>query len=411
VRPASSLSPREPIGPMGPWSFGAHPSMRPPSPLKVCQVDPCGPLLFALALQSPLEKVRYAFLDVCVVACADDEHLQGPPEATIKGFWRLFNATAPISLAPSLPKCAASAWLPTTSSTVASALSGTHRPEGLVAAGTPLGSDVFVEADARSRPNVTGLVTALAFLPLGRQDKFLLLRSFLQARPNHLTCITLWSRLFPHVPVAKRQVLLAALVDHPPPAAMWSDPVVAQLALPLRSRGFGLRLTTPLEPDADFLAAASTADMAMRPALPPFQPVIPVSPHCCAHRSVGSASRRGARPLVPELWALNATLLALVFLHAQREYGLHLADRRFADLLASAPTSSEGTQFRARLNSCACRPASIWFETMPTSFPLTLSHLDFTPSTRLRLGLLAGPANAPALRCDCVSPVLLQVRG
>jgi hypothetical protein len=43
-----------------------------------------------------------------------------------------------------------------------------HRPEGLVAAGTPLGSDAFVETNARSRAEtVASLVTALASLPLG----------------------------------------------------------------------------------------------------------------------------------------------------------------------------------------------------------------------------------------------------
>jgi hypothetical protein len=95
---------------------------------------------------------------------------------------------------------------------------------------------------------VAGLVTALASLPLGRQDKFLLLRSSLQARLAHLTRITSWSRLSPHVVATERQVLLAALdlVEHPRPAVMQSDPVVAQFALPLRSGGFGLRLTTPL---------------------------------------------------------------------------------------------------------------------------------------------------------------------
>jgi hypothetical protein len=50
----------------------------------------------------------------------------------------------------------------------------------------PLGSDAFLKADARSRAEtVAGLVSALASLPLGRQDKFLLLRSSLQARLIH----------------------------------------------------------------------------------------------------------------------------------------------------------------------------------------------------------------------------------
>jgi hypothetical protein len=134
----------------------------------------------AVALQDPLERVRDAFPDVRVVACADDVHLQGPPDAATEAFRLKVTATAPIGLTPSLPKCAAYAQSAATSLAVASALGIAHRPVGLVAAGTPLGLDAFVEADARSRAEtVADLVTALASLPLGRQDKFLLLCSSL----------------------------------------------------------------------------------------------------------------------------------------------------------------------------------------------------------------------------------------
>jgi hypothetical protein len=136
---------------------------------------------------------------------------------------------------------------------------------------------------------------------------------------------------------------------------MQSDPVVAQLALPLRFGGFGLRLTTLLEADAAFLAAAGAADVAMRPASPPFRPFNPASPHCAALIARWVALHNAAPGLwSPELRALAAPLLAPVLLHAQQEYGRHLADQRFADLLASAPPSFEGAQFRARLHSCAC---------------------------------------------------------
>jgi hypothetical protein len=219
------------------------------------------------------------------VAYADDVHLQGLPESAIEAFRLLVTATARIGLTPSLPKCAAYAQAAATGLAVASALGIAHCPEGLVAAGTPLDLDAFVETDARSRAEtVAGLVTALASLPLGRQDKFLLLCSSLQVRLTHLTRITPWSRLSPHVAAAERQELLAALdlVEHLPLADMQSDPVVAQLALPLRSGGFGLRLTTSLEADAAFLAAAGAAGVAMRPAPPPFCPLNPASPHCAA---------------------------------------------------------------------------------------------------------------------------------
>jgi hypothetical protein len=155
------------------------------------------------------------------------------------------------------------------------------------------------------------------------------------------------------------------------------------------------------------LAAAGAADVAMRPAPPPFHPFNPASPHCAALVARWVALHDAAPGLCsPELRALAAPLLAPVLLHAQREYGRHVADRRFANLLASAPPSLEGTRFRARLHSCACRSASIWLDTMPTSFPLTLSDSDFVSSARLRLGLPAGPANAPAFRCECGTTVL-----
>jgi hypothetical protein len=170
-----------------------------------------------------------------LVAYADDVRLQVPPEAAIEVFFRpLVTATAPIGLTPSLPKCAAYAQSAATGLAVASALGVAHCPEGLVTAGTPLGLDAFAETDARSwAETVTGLVTALASFPLGRQDKFLLLRSSLQVRLTHLNHITPWSRLSPHVAAAERRVLLAALdlVERPPPADMQLDPVVAQLAL------------------------------------------------------------------------------------------------------------------------------------------------------------------------------------
>jgi hypothetical protein len=386
LQAVASRAPR--LLPFAPWTFRSHgplvvlgaPADATPltSQSRVRHGDPCGPLLFALALQGPLERVLDAFTDVRVVAYADDVHLQGPPEAAVEAFRLLVSTTAPIGLTPSLSKCAAYAQSAATGLAVASDLGIAHRPEGLVAAGTPLGSDAFVETDARSRAEtVASLVTAIASLPLGKQDKFLLLRSSLQARLTHLTRITPWSRLSPHVAAAERQVLLAALdlVEHPPPAEMQSNPVVAQLALPLCSGGFGLRLTTPLEADAAFLAAAGAADVAMRPAPPIFRPFNPASPHCAALISRWVALHDVAPGLwSPELRALAAPLLAPVLMHS--------------------------------LHSCACRPASIWLDTMPTSFPLTLSDSDFASSASLRLGLPVGPANAPALWWDCGTTVL-----
>jgi hypothetical protein len=179
---------------------------------------------------------------------------------------------------------------------------------------------------------------------------------------------------------------------------------VVQLALPLHSGGFSLQLTTPLEANAVFLAAAGAADMAM---LLRFRLFNTASSHCAALIARWAAQHDAAPGLwSPELWALDAPLLALVLLHAQRDYGRYLTDRQFDDLLDSALPSFESTRFRARPHSCACRLASIWLDSMPTSFPFTLSNSTYTSSACLQLGLAAGWANAPALLCDCGSTVL-----
>jgi hypothetical protein len=51
-------------------------------------------------------------------------------------------------------------------------------------------------------------------------------------------------------------------------------------------------------------------------------------------------------------------------------YGRHLTEQRFASLLASALASFGGSRVKARLRSCTRRPASIWMDTLPTSWLL-----------------------------------------
>jgi hypothetical protein len=190
-----------------------------------------------------------------MVAYADDVHLQGPPPSAIETFRFQVAATAEIGPSPSDSKCAAYAPSADMGAATAAALGIAHLSGGLVAAGSPLGSDAFVEADARSRAAaVESLVTALTSLPLSTQDKFLLLRL------THLPAPRLGSSSPPTSP------LLNVRCSSPPlswwttlsPKDLPADPVVAQLALPLRFGGSGLRATTTLEADAAFLAAAGT---------------------------------------------------------------------------------------------------------------------------------------------------------
>ena len=86
----------------------------------------------------------------------------------------------------------------------------------------------------------------------------------------------------------------------------------------------------------------------------------------------------------------------------QREYSRLAADRRYAELLGSHDPSTAGGQHAlARLHSCACGPAGLWMDALPTSPALQLSDPDYVCAGRHRLGLTHMPSNAPSVTCFC----------
>ena len=111
----------------------------------VRQGDPCRPMFFALALQPILEAVRDAHPDVAVVAYADDVFPLGAPTA-LPVAYRAFPARAKaIGLHARPAQC--TVYSPASDvSPVATQLGVTHAPDGLVAAGTPVGTDPFIRA-------------------------------------------------------------------------------------------------------------------------------------------------------------------------------------------------------------------------------------------------------------------------
>jgi hypothetical protein len=87
---------------------------------------------------------------------------------------------------------------------------------------------------------------------------------------------------------------------------------------------------------------------------------------------------------------------------AQRAYCWHSAQARADALLASLQDGTEdGKGARARLLSCACRPASAWLDTLPLSRALELKSGEFQTALRHRLGLAILPLNAPTVQCGC----------
>jgi hypothetical protein len=73
-------------------------------------------------------------------------------------------------------------------------------------------------------------------------------------------------------------------------------------------------------------------------------------------------------------------------------------------VLASLDDGTEdGKRARARLLSCACRPASAWLDTLPLSRALELKSGEFQTTLQHHLGLAILPLNAPTMQCGCGS--------
>jgi hypothetical protein len=113
----------------------------------VPQGDPLGPLLFALTLQGPLEMVA-ELNQARPLAYVDDTFLQGAPEPTIRAYQALTALAAPLGLHAQLTKCTVYSEDAAAASAVADHLELQHAPEGLLAAGTPIGTPAFQSARA-----------------------------------------------------------------------------------------------------------------------------------------------------------------------------------------------------------------------------------------------------------------------
>jgi hypothetical protein len=64
-------------------------------------------------------------------------------------------------------------------------------------------------------------------------------------------------------------------------------------------------------------------------------------------------------------------------------------------------STDRGKRARARLLSCACRPASVWLVTLPLSPALELKRGEVQTDLRHRPGLTMLPPNAPAVQYCC----------
>jgi hypothetical protein len=153
--------------------------------------------------------------------------------------------------------------------------------------------------------------------------------------------------------------------------ARMDGPPTDQLTLPMRHGGLGLANTGPEEGDAAYLSAVATTQLAMRHGPAGF----------CPFDGPSGAQLRpqweGLHDKAETLWRPKDRVVSQdsmgTIAEAQRAYCRHSAQARTDALLTSL---QDGKRARARLLSCACRPASAWLDTLPLSRALELKSGD-----------------------------------
>jgi hypothetical protein len=261
--------------------------------------------------------------------------------------------------------------------------------DSLVAAGMPVGSEVFEEEHATKQGNrACELMDTLEEMPLRRQDQLLLLKGSLQQCMAHLPRVCKWDSIGFAVTLSGARAVDSAcfiMGSNNVGEAAWR-----QMLLPTRQGGLGLRNTSAVEGCAACMAAEAMAQSVMATGPAEFRPFEGLS---------GAQLRPAWQALHAEcedLWDAELSEVTdqdlPAIMDAQRAVGQHKAQQAYADLLAAAGTASDaGRAACARLRSCACVPASAWLPALPTTWALTLRDKKVQASLRHRFGVAQIP--------------------
>ena len=359
-------------------------------------------LLFGLTTQGPLEALRLTIPRAPAVAVHDDTALQGRAADVIRAFHALRGLSAAIGLSVRLDKCGVFSRDAQAAEQTATALGIPHCVDGLVLAGTPVGTHAFVTAFAEKRADIIcKAIDLMLEIPLPAQDQFLILRSSLQQRLVHLPRIAPWALVGAAVQRVERKTAQAAFSIMQRPEQ--DDVRDGQLTLAVRFGGIGIRVMSADEARAAMLSAAAYADTALRTGAQQFRTF--AGPTGAEH----TATWQELHPMgvEAELWPPNAVdvtddCIDKLLPSVQRTFSRHVAQCKSDALRAACDTdTTPGLQKLARLLSCSCRAASLWLDTLPMCSALTLTSREVICAVRHRLGLTHMPANAVGVTCWC----------
>jgi hypothetical protein len=261
-----------------------------------------------------------------------------------------------------------------------------HAVGGITAAGTPVGKTAFLATQAQEcASKACHLMNTLNVLPLPAQVGWLLLQGSLQ----------------PRVAVGTAEMVAEDRALQSTDAILGRETGVhgvhAQLTLPRRHGGFGLRHTNHLEGRAAYLSATATAQRVMASEPAPFRPF---------------EGPKGAQlsqqwdtlhDVADGLWeaderTADATNMPTIA-RAQGTFVRHMAQYRFDALLESVDAATvAGQKTLARLHSCACQASAAWLTALPMAQALDLKDAEFRAAMQHRLGMSPLPHNTVGIR-------------
>ena len=405
------------------WAYGAATDLvvlgSDADPLKsatgVRQGDPLSALLYSIGVQPVVEAVAaiaptIAYVDDTTIVARTDKLREAFPVFVdgIKADGRNLDVQP--------AKCALYGGNAAEAAALAEELGVQHSPDGIVCYGTPVGTPAFVAEQLSARADaIVAEVGRLMALPLQKQERWLLLKSSLAARLEHLQRTVPWDDL-----ADSTQRVEQALVDAA--SAIWAldmgddadavrerDEARERFTLPQRHGGFGLPRATRDAADAALLSGAALAEAALADGAAACRPFN--ADGGVRAGFVERWQRLQARFAAACDWRdcdgeLTDSVVRDVLPGAGHDVARVVGDRRGKAFLDSFDVSTErGEIMAAYLRSASSSAAAAFLNAMPVAPPTRLDDAAFQTHGRVRLALgVATTAQLPPCPCPIGDP-------